>query len=208
MKDSGVGWIGEIPAHWKVKRAKYLFKEMNERSSGGAEDLLSVSHMTGITPRTEKNVYMFMSEDYSGSKLCRPGDLVYNIMWAWMGALGVSDYFGIVSPSYAVYRPIEQDKFNRRYLEWLTRSALYVELYNRISTGLHSSRLRFYSHMFLSMFLGYPDREEQDKIVEFIESEIAKIDAAISVKAEQVQALGEYKTTLINSAVTGKIKVA
>ncbi len=207
-KDSGVDWIGEIPAHWEVRRAKYLFREMNERSDSGAEELLSVSHMTGVTPRSEKNIYMFMAEDYSGSKLCEPGDLIYNIMWAWMGALGVSDHRGIVSPSYAIFRPFDQNMFNRKYLEWLMRSNSYVEHYNKVSTGLHSSRLRFYSHMFFDMFLGYPAREEQEIIVAYIEEEVGTIDAAIRAKVDSARLLAEYKATLIHSAVTGKIKVA
>ena len=107
MRDSGVEWIGEIPAHWEIRRAKYIFREADERSETGAEELLSVSHMTGVTPRSEKNIYMFMAEDYAGSKLCRKGDLVINIMWAWMGALGVSDRVGIVSPSYGIFRQRE-----------------------------------------------------------------------------------------------------
>ncbi|WP_430386491.1 restriction endonuclease subunit S [Blastomonas fulva] len=207
MKDSGVDWIDEIPVHWRVQRAKYLFREMNERSHSGAEELLSVSHMTGVTPRSEKNISMFMAEDYSGSKLCEPGDLIYNIMWAWMGALGVSDHRGIVSPSYAIYRPFDQEAFNKKYLEWLMRSNSYVEHYNKVSTGLHSSRLRFYSHMFFDMFLGYPAREEQDDIVAYIEGEVEKIDAAIRAKVDSARLMAEYKATLINSAVTGKIKV-
>lgn len=88
MLESCIPWIGLIPSHWKVTRAKYLFKEVDERSQTGDEELLSVSHMTGVTPRSEKNnIYMFMADDYTGSKLCRENDLVFNIMWAWMGAL-------------------------------------------------------------------------------------------------------------------------
>ncbi|EKO3839721.1 restriction endonuclease subunit S, partial [Vibrio harveyi] len=127
MKDSGVDWIGVIPEHWEVKRAKYIFDEVDERSKTGDEELLSVSHMTGVTPRSEKNVNMFMAEDYSGSKLCRENDLVINIMWAWMGALGVSSQVGIVSPSYGVYRQKVKDTFNPVYLEYLLKSTKYVE---------------------------------------------------------------------------------
>jgi len=80
MRESGVEWIGEVPRHWTLKRAKYLFKEVDERSKSGNEELLSVSHMTGVTPRSEKNVYMFMAEDYTGSKLCRKDDLVFKCL--------------------------------------------------------------------------------------------------------------------------------
>nr|WP_060532938.1 restriction endonuclease subunit S [Vibrio vulnificus] len=207
MKGSGVDWIGEIPEHWIVKRAKYLLDEINERSETGLEELLSVSHMTGVTPRSEKNVTMFMAEDYTGSKLCHSGDLVINIMWAWMGALGVSDRTGIVSPSYGVFREQREGTFVPKYLEMLLKSTKYVEYYNKVSTGLHSSRLRFYGHMLFDMALGFPPYEEQTQIVEYISRECSKVDEAITVQAEQVSKLKEYKTTLINSAVTGKIKV-
>ncbi len=207
MKYSGGDWIGAIPGHWIVKRAKYLLDEINERSETGLEELLSVSHMTGVTPRSEKNVTMFMAEDYTGSKLCHSGDLVINIMWAWMGALGVSDRTGIVSPSYGVFREQREGTFVPKYLEMLLKSTKYVEYYNKVSTGLHSSRLRFYGHMLFDMALGFPPYEEQTQIVEYISRECSKVDEAITVQAEQVSKLKEYKTTLINSAVTGKIKV-
>lgn len=208
MKDSGIDWIGKIPAHWEVRRAKNLFLEVNERSDNGTEELLSVSHLTGVTSRSEKNVSMFMAEDYSGSKLCQPGDVVINTMWAWMGALGVSDTSGIVSPSYGVYRPLQDATFNRRYIEWLLRTTQFIEQYNRISTGLHSSRLRLYPHMFLGLPMAIPPREEQDAIFDFVQREAGKIDQAVQIKEDQIAALKEYKTSLINAAVTGKIKVA
>lgn len=207
MKDSGIDWIGQIPAHWEVVRGKHLFGEINERSDDGSEELLSVSHTTGVTSRSEKNINMFMAEDYSGSKLCKSGDIVINTMWAWMGAMGVSGLRGIVSPSYGVYRPLDGISFNNRFVEWLIRTTPYIEHYNKISTGLHSSRLRLYPHMFLGMYFGFPSREEQDRIVQHVEAEAKKIDTAVTLKQEQITALKEYKTSLINAAVTGKIKV-
>lgn len=208
MKDSGVEWIGQIPEHWNVVRAKYLFKEVEERSVFGNEELLSVSHLTGVTPRSEKNVSMFMAEDYSGSKVCKKHDLVMNIMWAWMGALGVSDYDGIVSPSYGVYRQKIANTFNAEYLEYLLKTTKYIEHYNRVSTGLHSSRLRFYGHMFFNMKLGFPCLDEQSEIIVSIKNQTSKIELAVENLANQIEKLKEYKTTLINDAVTGKIKVA
>ena len=207
MRDSGVDWIGQIPEHWEVSRSKYLFDEIDERSKGGSEELLSVSHMTGVTPRSEKNVSMFMAEDYTDSKTCQKDDLVFNVMWAWMGALGVSGCPGIVSPSYAVFRQKMARPFNVNYIELLLKSFGYIEHYNQVSTGLHSSRLRFYSHMFFDMKLGFPSRKEQDDIVAYIKSESGRIDSAVEIQALQLESLKEYKTTLINSAVTGKIRV-
>ncbi|WP_392340687.1 restriction endonuclease subunit S [Moritella marina] len=206
MKCSGVDWIGDIPEHWEIKRAKYLFKEIDERSVDGKEELLSVSHITGITPRSEKSVTM-IAEDYSGSKTCQKNDLVMNIMWAWMGALGVSGRPGIVSSAYSIFRQTPLNIFNPIYLEWLLKTVGYIEHYNRVSTGLHSSRLRFYSRMFFDMEIGYPSRNEQDEIVTHIEKQSFKIDEAVELQKQQIEKLKEYKTTLINSAITGKIKV-
>lgn len=207
MKDSGIEWIGQVPSHWLIKRAKYLFNEIDERSKTGNEELLSVSHMTGVTPRSEKNVNMFMAEDYTGSKLCTKNDLVINIMWAWMGALGVSDRIGIVSPSYGVYRQKTNNTFHPCYLEYLLKSDKYIEYYNRFSTGLHSSRLRFYGHMLFAMKIGYPDFKEQNDIINYLNNEIKKFEHAVQLYQQQIEKLKEYKATLIDSAVTGKIKI-
>lgn len=208
QRDSGVAWVGKIPSHWHVKRAKYLFREIDERSTSGEEELLSVSHMTGVTPRSEKtNVYMFMAEDYSGSKLCRPNDLVFNIMWAWMGALGVSERVGIVSPSYGVYRQRKEGTFNNWYLEHLLRSTLYVAEYNKRSTGLHSSRLRLYSHMFFDMELGFPPRDEQDEIEREIKKQVSQADAVITSARSEIEKLMELRSSLVASVVTGKLRV-
>jgi type I restriction enzyme S subunit len=208
VKDSGVEWIGDIPEDWEVKRCKHLFYEVTERSIDGTEELLSVSHMTGVTPRSEKEVNMFMAEDYSGSKLCKEGDIIYNIMWAWMGALGVAHQPGIVSPSYGVYRQFNNDVLNTDYLEYRLKTIEYIEYYNKVSTGLHSSRLRFYAHMFMNMEITFPGRDDQDLIVNYIEIQSTKIDQAITLQQTQIEKLKEYKATLIDSAVTGKIKVS
>jgi type I restriction enzyme S subunit len=207
MRDSGIEWVGEIPAHWSINRAKYIFREVDERSPDGQQELLSVSHLTGVTPRSEKNVTMFMSEDYTGSKVCRKDDLVFNIMWAWMGALGVSDRAGIVSSAYGIYRQLQAGTLNPQYLEMLLKTTAYIAHYNKVSTGLHSSRLRFYGHMFMAMEIGFPDREEQDAIVAYLELESGKLNKAVDLLEQQITKLKEYKATLINSAVTGKIKV-
>jgi type I restriction enzyme, S subunit len=101
-KASGVEWLPALPEGWEIHRAKYSFREADDRSEAGDEELLSVSHKTGVTPRSQKNITMFMAESYDGHKICRPGDVVVNTMWAWMAAIGVSHHVGIVSPAYGV----------------------------------------------------------------------------------------------------------
>jgi type I restriction enzyme, S subunit len=140
-KDSLFDWLGKIPSHWEEKRAKWYFDKVDERSETGDEELLSVSHITGVTPRSEKNVTMFQAESYVGHKLCKVGDLVINTMWAWMAALGVSQYDGIVSTAYGVYRPKSKDIFDSRYLDYLLRTKGYAGEYLCRSKGIWTSRL-------------------------------------------------------------------
>jgi len=150
-KDAGVSWVGSIPAHWPEKRAKYYFKEVDERSQTGDEEMLSVSHITGVTPRSQKNVTMFKAESNVGHKRCQTGDLVINTMWAWMSALCFSNHDGIVSPAYGVYRPRSNQDYDNYYLDHLLRIEGYRSEYIFRSTGIRSSRLRLYSDKFLSM---------------------------------------------------------
>lgn len=101
-KASTLPALGPIPAHWEERRAKYLYKEVDERSTTGTEVLCSVSHKTGVTPRMA-SVTMFLAESTVGHKICRPNDVVINTLWAWMAALGVAKQVGLVSPAYGVY---------------------------------------------------------------------------------------------------------
>jgi type I restriction enzyme, S subunit len=168
-KDSGLPWLGKIPAHWHERRAKYFFHEVDERSGTGQEELLSVSHLTGVSPRSQKNVTMFKAESYVGHKLCQAGDLVINTMWAWMAALGVARQTGIVSPSYAVYRPIRSNLLLHDFVDHLLRTKPYASEYVCRSTGIRSSRLRLYPEKFLDIPIICPSYEEQEQILSFLQ---------------------------------------
>lgn len=146
-KDSGVPWLGEVPEHWPERRAKYFYREADERSVMGDEELLSVSHKTGVTPR-KQNVTMFLAESTVGYKICRPGDIAINTMWAFMGALGIARQVGLVSPAYGIYRPKRSDELNPEYLDRLLRIDAYKSEYMCRSTGINSSRLRLYPDEF------------------------------------------------------------
>ncbi len=209
MKDSDIPSIGQIPANWEVRRNKNIFEEVNERSTTGEEELLSVSHMTGVTPRSEKEVYMFMAESMEGYKLCYPGDLVINTMWAWMGALGVTEYEGIVSPSYHVYRLRSEYalQYVPKYLDLLYRTPAYVCEITRHSKGIWSSRLRLYPDSFFEMYTVTPPLSEQYQIVAHISERLEGVHALIDRSQQFIEKLQEYRTTLITTAVTGKIDV-
>ena len=201
-KDSGLHWLGRIPRHWEEKRAKYFFREVDERSGTGEEELLSISHLTGVTPRSQKNVTMFKPESYVGHKLCQPADLVINTMWAWMAALGVAEQTGIVSPAYGVYRPIDQRVFISEYLDRLLRTQPYQSEYWCRSTGIRSSRLRLYPEEFLKIPIACPPREEQARMLSFLSIKNRTIRHLIRAKQRLMGLLNEQKQAIIHSAVT------
>lgn len=195
-------WLPSVPLHWNEQRAKTFFREVDERSKTGQEELLSVSHLTGVTPRSQKNVTMFKAASYVGSKLCRPGDIVINTLWAWMAALGASRHVGIVSPAYGVYRPHHADSFNPAYLDYLLRTRAYVAEYIGRSTGIRSSRLRLYPNQFLDIALIQPPRPEQDQIVAYLRAQGAHIARFIKAKRDLIKLLTEQKLRIIDHAVT------
>ncbi len=201
-KDAGVSWVGSIPAHWPEKRAKYYFKEIDDRSQTGDEEMLSVSHITGVTPRSQKNVTMFKAESNVGQKRCQPGDLIINTMWAWMSALGVSNHAGIVSPAYGVYRPRSDQNYENYYLDNLLRIEGYRSEYICRSTGIRSSRLRLYPDKFLSMPVVCPPQEEQQTIARFLKAQDRLFRKFIRNKRRFIELLKEQKQNVINQAVT------
>ena len=206
LKPSGVEWLGDVPAHWEVRRIKSLYREADERSATGTEELMSVSHKTGVTPR-KQSVTMFLAESNEGYKICRPGDIVINTMWAYMAALGVARQDGLVSPSYGVYRPIHNDRLNDDYIDSLLRTEAYRTAYVTLSTGITDSRLRLYADSFLGIPLLYPPITEQTAIVEYLAKATAAIDAAIARARRQVELMQEYRARLIADVVTGKLDV-
>ncbi len=202
-KDSGVEWLGEIPEHWNVKRFKFLFKEINERSLDGNEELLSVSQYTGVTKKSDKvedGDLITTASTLEGYKKVSKFDLVSNIMLAWNGSLGFSSFDGITSPAYSVYRLIE---FNHvGYFHYMVRSNLYKSEFKRNSSGVIESRLRLYTDSFYSIWSIQPPLSEQTAIAAFLDDKTAKIDRAIAQKEKMITLLKERKQIIIQNAVT------
>jgi type I restriction enzyme S subunit len=201
-KPARVHWLSDIPAHWQEKRGKYFFREIDERSVAGEEELLSISHTTGVTPRSQKNVTMFKAESYVGHKVARPNDVVINTMWAWMSALGVSKNVGIVSPAYGVYRPLNRQDFLPEYVDYLLRTPLLRWEYICRSTGIRSSRLRLYPDKFLDIAFPRPPLAEQERMVAFLRAKEGQVRRLIRNKRRLIGLLNEQRQAIINQAVT------
>ena len=205
FRESGTTWLGKIPAHWNTERARWLFRERDERSVSGEEEMLTVSHLTGVTPRSEKNVNMFEAETNEGYKICYASDLVINTLWAWMGAMGVASVNGIVSPAYHVYQP--GPRLEPTFIDALVRMPVFAQEVTRYSKGVWSSRLRLYPEGFFEVFLPVPPIEEQRAIVAYIIKETTKLDALRSANERTIALLKERRAALIAAAVTGRINV-
>lgn len=197
-------WLGEFPAHWEVLRIKNLFQEMDSRSETGSEELLSVSHYTGVTLKREslenEDDHITNAESLVGYKLVAKNDLVINIMLAWNGSLGISPFNGITSPAYCVYRIKEEN--NPEYFGYLFTTNLFKAEFRRNSTGIIDSRLRLYSDKLFSIFSVVPPKEEQDEIVQHIKEQSRKINQFIQKKKRFIELLKEQRQSIITKAIT------
>ncbi|HUM50625.1 MAG TPA: restriction endonuclease subunit S [Chitinophagales bacterium] len=197
-------WLGNYPKHWKLRRIKNIFSEVEDKSTTGNEDLLSVSHYTGVTLKRDslenEDDFISNAESLEGYKKVAQGDLVINIMLAWNGSLGISPYNGITSPAYCVYRAKENN--NPDYFGYLFATNLLKTEFRKKSTGIIDSRLRLYSDKFFSIFSIVPPLTEQNQIVEFIKIQSQKINHFIAKKKQFIALLKEQRQSVINEAVT------
>jgi type I restriction enzyme, S subunit len=201
-KESGLPWLGQIPRHWTVRRAKSIFQRIDERSKYGREELLTVSSARGVVPRKTANVTMFKAESYRGYKLCWPGDLVINSLWAWAGGLGVSRHHGIISSAYGVYRIRKDAPMTPAFVHEVVRSSSFsCELRVR-SKGVWISRLQLTDISFLDAPMHIPRPDEQAAIVRFLDSASGRLDRAIRAKRKVIALLNEQKQAAIHRAIT------
>ena len=209
MKNSGVEWIGEIPENWEVKRGKELFFEINDRCKNPENyPLLSVSEYYGVAPKSEKideGDFITHAETLDGYKICQEGDIVQNIMLAWKRATGMSNYEGLISPAYCIYRPFKG--VDSKYYHYLFRTDVYADLFKQFSTGIIDSRLRLYPAKFLSLKYAYPPKSTQQHIASYLDKKCSKIEETIQNQQQVIEKLKTYKQSLITEAVTGKIKI-
>lgn len=195
-KDSGEQWLGEIPSHWKVRKAKFLWTEKDNRSDCGNERPLSVSQYDGVKPTTDES----RSESLEGYKIVEQNELVINIMLAWLGGLGVSSYRGIVSPAYCVYKL--DDRQNPKYMHYLYKTPMYLAEFARRSTGIVPSRWRMYTDDFGQVLTVVPPLSEQTAMVTYLDRVTAQIDKAIAQQQRMIDLLNERKQIIIQHAVT------
>ncbi len=198
---SGLPWVPKVPRDWNVLRNGRLFAH---RVQTGFPDLpiLEVSLRTGVRVRDMENLkrkqVMSQKEKY---KRAAKGDIAYNMMRMWQGALGPAPIDGLVSPAYVVVKPFEEA--NSAYYSYLFRTDAYMREVNKFSRGIVADRNRLYWDEFKQMPSLVPPRAEQDQIVAYLRAQDAHIARLIKAKRDLIDLLIEQKLRIIDHAVTG-----
>lgn len=205
MKESGIPFIGAIPAHWKSDKLKYHLQR-NEPRNPGEQEVLSLYRDYGIVPKDSRDDnFNVTSEDTTNYKYVRVGDFVINKMKAWQGSVAVSDYEGIVSPAYYVYK-FTDDNIYRRYFHYLLR-ACYKDEFMRLSGGIRVGQWDLSATALENTYILLPPYEEQVRIADYLDDKKKDIDDVIASKRDQLATLDAYKKSLIYEYVTGKKEV-
>lgn len=210
MKDSGIEWIGEIPKDWVTIRIGNVFSLRNERNYLPMEQvqLLSLYSGKGVFPTGEEGTTNSgnHAQTVADYKIVKKNDIVVNIILAWMGSLGISNYNGVVSPAYDVYIPNEEKVVPHYYHYVFRTSGIANECY-RYGRGIMMMRWRTYSSEFKRIHVPFPPLEEQQQIADYLDSKCSEIDTIIADKKRQLDILADYKKSLIYEYVTGKKEV-
>ena len=204
-KASGVEWLGKVPSHWEVRRARYIFREIDRRSPDGSEQHLSMSQSLGLVPSHFVENRTLVSENYAGGKLCRSGDLVLNRLKAHLGVFARAQQSGIISTDYTVLRPNREAK--TEYFEQVLRSpSCRGELRTR-AKGIVEGFWRLYTDDLYDIYLPLPTVDEQESIIRWIKSISIQAERNAALGDREVALLHEYRTRLIADVVTGKLDV-
>lgn len=206
MKESGIEWIGQIPAHWEVTQLRKYLRLFSDKGHPDM-DLLSVTREQGVIVRditSKEENHNFIPDDLSGYKLIQKGQFAINKMKAWQGSYGVSKYKGIVSPAYYT---CELNNIDTEYFDVAIRSQAYIGFFTKYSKGIRSGQWDLSPDALKSIPFVEPPVVEQRAIVSYITEISEKIDSYITKLKEEINYLQEYKQRLISDVVTGKVDV-
>lgn len=206
MKYSGVKWLGNIPAHWRIMKLRQILHPVSEKNHPELP-LLSVVREHGVILRdiedTESN-HNYIPDDLSGYKVVKKGQFAMNKMKAWQGSYGISDYTGIVSPAYFIFDMAFE---NLEYFHYAIRSKVYVNFFAQASDGIRVGQWDLQMDKMKEIPFIIPPSDEQNAIVEHIKNTLPTYNNAIEKLTAEVEVLEEYKAKIIADTVTGKIDV-
>jgi len=207
-KESQQAWLGRVPQHWPVMPNRALFAEVKDREHPD-EEMLSVTITKGIIYQkallTDSSKKDSSRLDKSAYKLVQPRDIAYNKMRAWQGAIGVSDFRGIISPAYVVMR-LRQERDFPRYFHHLYRTPHFAKEAERWSYGITSDMWSLRPEHFKMIYTPQPPPEEQAAMVRFLDYANARLERAIRAKRKVIALLHEQKQAIIRLDPTVPLK--
>lgn len=213
MKESGIAWLQCIPSHWDLNKIKYTLQERKEDNNPiKTKDILSLTAKQGVIPLEEKEGGGNKpKEDYSAYRLAYPGDIVMNSMNILSGSVGLSKYFGCVSPVYYMLRP-QNENDDVRYYNYIFQSTVFQKslfgygngiMMKESGTGkLNTIRMRISMDTFGGLYIPIAPCKEQKAISDFLDEQCGKIDSVIADVQAQIDTLEDYKKSVITEAVT------
>ena len=213
MKDSGIEWIGEIPVNWKIKKIKFTLKERVEKNNPiKTSNILSLTAKQGVVPYSEKEGGGNKpKEDLTEYRLAYPNDIVMNSMNILSGSVGLSKYFGCVSPVYYMLRPIEENH-DVRFYNYIFQTTVFQKSLFGLGNGilikesgngkLNTIRMRISMDKFGNVVIPVAPLSEQQAISAYLDQKCSEIDSLTADIQKQIETLEEYKCSVITEAVT------
>ncbi len=213
LKNTSIEWLGKIPKHWKLERLKNIFderisKNLNLKTGEPiTTNILSVMKDVGVINHRDKGLIgNKMSEDITNYKLVYPNDIVVNKMNVIIGSVGISKEFGALSVIYIIL--ITKKNCYAKYYDYLFKIRRFQKSLRRIATGILEIREAVNMTLFMAQDLPLPPLKEQIEIADYLDEKTSKINEIILTIDKNIEVLNEFRKTLINDAVTGKIKIA
>lgn len=212
-KDSGISWLGEYPSDWELKKIKYCLQERVEKNNPvRTTEILSLTAKQGVIPYDQKEGGGNKpKEDVSAYRLAYPGDIVMNSMNILSGSVGLSQYFGCVSPVYYMLRPWKAIE-DVRYYNYIFKTTMFQRSLFGLGNGilikesgngkLNTIRMRIPMDKFGGLFIPVAPIDEQKRIADFLDAKCAEIDALTADIQTQIDTLEQYKRSGITETVT------
>ena len=213
MKDSQIPWLGKYPANWELKRIKYCLQERVEKNNPiRTTEILSLTAKQGVIPYDQKEGGGNKpKEDVSAYRLAYPGDIVMNSMNILSGSVGLSQYFGCVSPVYYMLRPWDPHE-DVRYYNYIFQTTMFQRSLYGLGNGilikesgngkLNTIRMRIPMDKFGGLFISVASPKEQIWIADYLDAKCAEIDALTADIQAQIDTLEQYKRSVITEVVT------
>ena len=198
MKDSGIEWIGEIPESWRLSRLLWCMEEIKEKNNPiRTTNVLSLTNKLGVVPYEEKgNQGNKAKDDFTEYGLAFENTLVINSMNVLIGSVGISKYFGCVSPVYYVFKNTEYSEL--RFINYIFQTEQFQKELRNFANGILEIRLRISAHDMLRRLVPFPSLEEQQSIAAYLDAQCVHIDNVIEKTRASIEELKKIRLSVIS----------